>query len=75
VEVVLICTAETGVSGFNINLMGLDGASGLISHDLALFGATEDFESNAHFGNGIKYELERRVMDFDVGYKSSYKGK
>ena len=49
VKVVLISTTEAGVTGLNVNLVGLEGASGLVGHNLALFGATEDLESDAHF--------------------------
>lgn len=49
VKVVLICATETRVARLNVNFVGLEGASGLISHNLALFGAAEDLESDAHF--------------------------
>ena len=48
-EVVLICTAETGVCCLDVDFVGLQGAGGLVGHDLALLGAAENFKSDAHY--------------------------
>lgn len=47
-EEVLVCTAETGVCGLNVDLIGLQGAGGLVGNDLSLLGPTENFECDAH---------------------------
>lgn len=48
-EIVLICSAETGVCCLDVDLVGLQGAGGLVGHDLSLLGAAENLKSDAHY--------------------------
>lgn len=48
-EIVLVCATETGVCCLDVDLVGLQGAGGLIGHNLSLLGAAEDLKSDAHY--------------------------
>jgi hypothetical protein len=48
-EIVLVCAAETGVCCLNVDLVGLQGAGGLVGHDISLLGAAENLKSDAHY--------------------------
>lgn len=49
-EVVFVCAAEAGMSGFNEDFVVFEGLGGFVGDDSAFGGAAEDFVCDAHFG-------------------------
>ena len=59
-QVVLVGTAETGVSGLDEDIVVAKSAGDLVRDDLALLGAAENLVSDAHFGDVIWKNLEKK---------------
>lgn len=52
-EIVFVCTTETGVSGFNKHLIVFKSAAGLVGHNSAFGGTAENVKGDAHLGGTV----------------------
>lgn len=62
-EIVFVCTTETGMSGFNEHLIVSKSAAGLVCHNSAFGGTAENVKGDAHlWGNRVGIDLTE-VLD------------